>query len=405
MEQPTRKSARVPQPKIRLAEPTSNDDDDNASFSMPSAKTASTKRKSNADNNSSSKSAKTTTTYTSITTEEEQISNKALFNEYNSATFKVTNVGDVGYKFNKEFNGKLYAGVVVEIRLGADNGSDRRCVYADGDLEDLTKAELESFATSHPSNDNNNTDHTSTSASMPALKFNNKTGAEISTTGAGDNDMKVDKVNDGEDNVIMEEVDNVDCGELASAGTAAQPTNAAPKESSIGCDINGSVLAVGSSIAEKGGDMSCAAAGGMANDAGRVSNGYKAASDKAIASMTGNKDWSQKVKDDKWAKPSKDGETIACEACWGKKNARTGGLITMKRPYDDHRWIDHNATKYHTENVAAIEAREDNEDAPPRAYQETSLFSFFKTVPKKKKENNKVAATEINWTSDDPPPK
>ena len=121
--------------------------------------------------------------------------------------------------------------------------------------------------------------------------------------------------------------------------------------------------------------------------------------------MTGNKDWSQKVKDDKWAKPSKDGETIACEACWGKKNARTGGLITMKRPYDDHRWIDHNATKCHTENVAAIEAREDNEDALPRAYQETSLFSFFKTVPKKKKENNKVAATEIDLTSDDPPPK
>ena len=63
----------------------------------------------------------------------------------------------------------------------------------------------------------------------------------------------------------------------------------------------------------------------------------------------------------------------------------------MKRPYDDHRWIDHNATKCHTENVAAIEAREDNEDALPRAYQETSLFSFLRL--------------EIDLTSDDPPPK
>jgi hypothetical protein len=402
--EPSRRSSRAHVPKIRLAE----SDDDNTSIDTPPSKTTINKRKSNDDNNNSSKAAKTTTTtttHTSITTEADKIKNKALFNKFNSSMSIVNNVGDVGYEFNKLFeDGNSYAGFVTEIRPGAAGGKDRRCVYEDGDLEDLSMEELESFASNTDDTNNNNStsaDGTSTSIST-ALKFNNKTGDERTTTGAVNNNMEVDKVNNNmevdkvNNNMEVDKVnDSADVemnegrDELLS-GSAAVPTTTPPEESSIGISgTSGSTLTVTltveSSIAERGGDTSCAATANNSSsvknvdsttttkDKGnrRVSIGYKADSDAAIADMVERKDWSQTVRDDKWAKPSKDGKVVNCAACWGKKNARTGGVQTMRRPFDDHRWIDHTKTTTHIANVAQP------------AYQSTSMLSFFKTVPKK----------------------
>ena len=269
-EQP-RRSSREHVPKKRLAEPSSDSDDD-SSIDTPSSKTASNKRKSNDDdNNNPPKSAKTTTTtHTSKTTEADKTKNKALFNKFKSSMSIVNNVGDVGYEFNKLFeDGNSYAGFVTDIRRGAAGGRDRRCVYEDGDLEDLSMEELESFASNTDDTNNNNTnnstdtDGTSTSVST-ALKFNNKTGDErtTTTTGAVNNNMEVDKVIDSADVEMNEGRD-----ELST-------TNTPPEESSTGISgTNGSTLTVtstvDSSIAEKGGDnTSCAAASYLGESTG-----------------------------------------------------------------------------------------------------------------------------------------
>jgi hypothetical protein len=103
----------------------------------------------------------------------------------------VVNVGDVGYKFRKEFHTGWYNGTVVEIRphagkcgdsclvphslsslapryahdffdayhsstdvlnhrCNAGSGKDRRCVYEDGDCEDLSLIELQTLAILDP---------------------------------------------------------------------------------------------------------------------------------------------------------------------------------------------------------------------------------------------------------------
>jgi hypothetical protein len=60
------------------------------------------------------------------------------------------NVGDVGYQYRKEFDSGWFYGTVVEILPHAVGGRDRRCVYEDGDCEDLTYNELKRLATLSP---------------------------------------------------------------------------------------------------------------------------------------------------------------------------------------------------------------------------------------------------------------
>jgi hypothetical protein len=66
------------------------------------------------------------------------------------ATNPKINIGDVGYQFLKEFDSGWYYGKVVEILPHADDGWDRRCVYEDGDCEDLALSELKRLATLSP---------------------------------------------------------------------------------------------------------------------------------------------------------------------------------------------------------------------------------------------------------------
>ena len=66
------------------------------------------------------------------------------------ATNPKINIGDVGYQFLKEFDSGLYKGTVIEILQDADDGWDRRCIYEDGDCEDLTLNELIRLATLLP---------------------------------------------------------------------------------------------------------------------------------------------------------------------------------------------------------------------------------------------------------------
>jgi hypothetical protein len=66
------------------------------------------------------------------------------------ATNPKINIGDVGYQFLKQFDSGWFHGTVVEILQDADDGWDRRCVYEDGDCEDLTLNELKRLATLSP---------------------------------------------------------------------------------------------------------------------------------------------------------------------------------------------------------------------------------------------------------------
>jgi hypothetical protein len=59
-------------------------------------------------------------------------------------------VGDVGYKFRKEFDSGWFTGTVEQIRPLAEGGKDRRCVYDDGDSEDLSLIELQTLAILDP---------------------------------------------------------------------------------------------------------------------------------------------------------------------------------------------------------------------------------------------------------------
>lgn len=58
----------------------------------------------------------------------------------------VVSVGDIGYKFRKEFDSGWFTGTVKQIRPLAEGGKDRRCVYDDGDSEDLSLMQLQILA-------------------------------------------------------------------------------------------------------------------------------------------------------------------------------------------------------------------------------------------------------------------
>ena len=71
----------------------------------------------------------------------------AMSKSTQQATNPKINIGDVGYQFLKEFDSGWYNGTVIEILQDADDGWDRRCIYEDGDCEDLTLNELIRLAT------------------------------------------------------------------------------------------------------------------------------------------------------------------------------------------------------------------------------------------------------------------
>ena len=62
----------------------------------------------------------------------------------------VVNVGDIGYKFRKEFDSGWFTGTVIQIRTLAKGGKVLRCVYDDGDSEDLSLIELQTLAILDP---------------------------------------------------------------------------------------------------------------------------------------------------------------------------------------------------------------------------------------------------------------
>ena len=56
-------------------------------------------------------------------------------------------IGEIGYEFRKEFDDGWFTGTVVEIYK---EDGDRRCKYSDGDVEDLSLADLERLARLDP---------------------------------------------------------------------------------------------------------------------------------------------------------------------------------------------------------------------------------------------------------------
>jgi len=59
---------------------------------------------------------------------------------------EVHNIGDVGYTFRKKFHAGWFTGIVTKIRPGAQFDKDRRCIYEDGDEEDLSFKDLKILA-------------------------------------------------------------------------------------------------------------------------------------------------------------------------------------------------------------------------------------------------------------------
>jgi hypothetical protein len=75
----------------------------------------------------------------------------AATNNNNNNTNNNVEIGDVGYEFRKQFDSGWYTGKVTEILLTVvGNTSDRRCVYNDGDVEDLSLEELQRLAKLDP---------------------------------------------------------------------------------------------------------------------------------------------------------------------------------------------------------------------------------------------------------------
>ena len=64
-----------------------------------------------------------------------------------AAAKKEVPIGDVGFTFRKQFHLGWYTGKVVKIRPGAAFEKDRRCVYEDGDEEDLSLEKLKILTT------------------------------------------------------------------------------------------------------------------------------------------------------------------------------------------------------------------------------------------------------------------
>ena len=55
-------------------------------------------------------------------------------------------VGDIGYSFENNLKGfGIFEGCVVDIKTHAENNKNRRCLYTDGDSEDLSLIQLRSL--------------------------------------------------------------------------------------------------------------------------------------------------------------------------------------------------------------------------------------------------------------------
>ncbi|KAK1738265.1 putative Mediator complex subunit 21 [Skeletonema marinoi] len=72
-------------------------------------------------------------------------------NNQDSTNNNSIEIGDVGYEFQKQFDAGWFTGKVTQI-VPVGNEKDRRCVYNDGDIEDLSLEELHRLAKLDPNN-------------------------------------------------------------------------------------------------------------------------------------------------------------------------------------------------------------------------------------------------------------
>ena len=97
------------------------------------------------------------------------------------------------------------------------------------------------------------------------------------------------------------------------------------------------------------------------------------------------------VKQDKWAEPSSDGQSIQCLACLGKQGSRTNGLVRSRWPFSNNNWITHIDGVGHKANVDFKEAAALlDPDKPHKKYKKQSLTNFFKVVKKTKNADSVV---------------
>lgn len=72
-------------------------------------------------------------------------SNKQSHNEQSGGEDVTSTVGQVGYTFLKQFGTDWFTGSVFKILETDSSSQDRRCVYEDDDIEDLSIAQLEAL--------------------------------------------------------------------------------------------------------------------------------------------------------------------------------------------------------------------------------------------------------------------
>ena len=79
------------------------------------------------------------------------LSKKQIFSLKKSIYIKHTNFNeslssdDIGF-----WNDNFYLGTVSEVRVGAKNNKDRRCIYNDGDIEDLSLRHIQTLSRLYP---------------------------------------------------------------------------------------------------------------------------------------------------------------------------------------------------------------------------------------------------------------
>jgi len=364
------------------------DDKSGSEDDTPPSKTASNKRKSNDDdNNNPPKSAKTTTTttHTSITTKKDYNKNEALFKQFDSATSKVAKVGDVGYKFYKDFNGELFCGYVVEIRPLAEGGKDRRCVYSDYDGEDLTMQQLESL----PNNNNNSRTSTDTPMNSESLPTTNNTkGDEDCIVQRVDNSKSAAAINkDGGSGTGITEKRSSSIDTMAKGVSITKDCGGSiAKDSDMCVDVD--TMAKGGSIT-KDADVDVAG-GGKTAGLEFVVELCRPQLSKARG-LNARSEWGEDIKNDEavrlgFVKLSADGKSFNCYLC--------DATVKARHPFSPDSYMGKTGHKYTDKHEKNLQAKLWNMDrAKQRAAQgkkpdkevkygrQTSMIGFFRRGP------------------------
>jgi len=145
-------------------------------------------------------------------------------------------IGEVGYEFRKQFDEGWFTGKVVKIRPGAAHGKDRRCLYEDGDTEDLSLAELRTLAKRDPNNNNNNKSSrvkvstTSSASGNNSTPYNKKPSGNSNSSASSYQNEAVRRSGSGRELTASVKLAGYQVPRLGLGGTATTATTTSSKK-------------------------------------------------------------------------------------------------------------------------------------------------------------------------------